>query len=424
MALTELQKIDLEMLDRELARRKSKTKKPSEGITERLSSSKQFEPTGDPVIDKLIFTQKEIVGPVVQGANTALFGLPKAITKKISPQSASEIFPEQSTLGGKSSRVLLETAGLLKGGSAQTAKKVGQFASKAGKTVQRATEGASFGLTQLDVSDSETGPTVKGQLTQAAGGGVAGVFFGKLQQASNSINRATKGAPAFARKVRDAIFNRKKQASDLFGEQLNNLATNNPTRSVSLRSTVEKINAEAAFEPRLNSIIRRTPSIKRLLDNPQLADDVPVNEVQTIINDIGSKISKTRAGGRIIGKVKPDEIPIFDAIDDIRSAQIDAFPEMGKIRTDYKNVISKYNLIKGKIREGSLLKNLSTDFGDRELKEAADSLLTKEILNEARSFKKVSNTLDASKKLLFRGLEGAAVGTAGAVAATKIFNRP
>lgn len=89
-------------------------------LTEQLSSSAAQQATGDEVIDALLFAQKEVVGPLAQGANTAAFGLPKFLTQKIAGEEfAQQAFPQQSTGLGKLARFGSEATGLIQGGAAK-----------------------------------------------------------------------------------------------------------------------------------------------------------------------------------------------------------------------------------------------------------------------------------------------------------------
>jgi hypothetical protein len=86
----------VELARRELARRNAEVK--------------QTEPTA----------YSEIASPLLSGASSAAFGVPKYLVGKIGGEKAIEqVFPEQQTLGGKALRVGAEGAGLVAGGAAR-----------------------------------------------------------------------------------------------------------------------------------------------------------------------------------------------------------------------------------------------------------------------------------------------------------------
>ncbi|MBU0907347.1 MAG: hypothetical protein KKE05_04300 [Nanoarchaeota archaeon] len=358
----------------------------------------------------------ELVSPVLSGASTAAFGLPKAAIKKFGGEGLEEkIFPEQTTGLGKTLRLGSEVRGIFKGGAATLAKKIGDitFKKTGSALLKGAAEGATFGGSQFAGDDI----SLEDQAVQAGVGATFGTFLGFISKAKKGIDKATKGAPGFLRKVRGAVFQRKRQASEQFGSQLEDLSRVNPNRKVSLRQVVEKINSTAAEEPKLKSIINRTPSIKRISDNPQLADTVPVEEAQRIINDLTAKLPSSKKLGF---NVTSDDIAIFDVIDDIRGSQLDAFPEMAEIRQSYSQVINKYNLIKGKIKAGSLQSSLIKDFGDRELKEAFEELVPSDILKEVKEFRRIHGALDFTGRVGRRAAEGAAIVGAGGLVGKKL----
>jgi len=368
-------------------------------------------------------TIKEIPGIASNVLSTFGFGIPKVVSEMQikagvpgAKQAKEFLFPEQETQAGKNIRAAGELGALFLGGSATIARKLGSKIIGSGfrkKALKGAVEGGSFGGTQV----FEDELSLKTQAGQAIGGATVGGILGTLAKAKSSIDKATKGAPVFLRKVRGAVFQRKRQASEEFGSQLQDLSRANPNKKVSLRNVIDKINNTAAEEPKLKTLINRTPSAKRLADNPQLADEVPVEEAQRIINDLTAKLPSSKKLGF---NVTSDDIAVFDVIDDIRGSQLEAFPEMQQIRQSYSQVINKYNLIKNKIKAGSLQNNLIKDFGDRELKEAFEELVPADILKEAVEFRKIHGALDFTGRVGRRAAEGAAAVGAGGFVGKKI----
>lgn len=154
----------------------------SKSLTDVLSSSDPVEKTGDPVMDALIFTQKEIAGPIARGANTAAFGIPRAITKKIAGEDfAKQAFPEQSTIGGKIARFGSEAVGLVGGGP--------------GKVANMAAKGAGKAVSKV------TGRALVKKMAQGIAGGAAGGallptedFLDAKQRGTNALSGAAIGA--------------------------------------------------------------------------------------------------------------------------------------------------------------------------------------------------------------------------------------
>lgn len=394
-----------ELARRELARREES--KPKRGFLEQTTRA---------LVGISPEAVSEVPGIAANVASTAAFGIPKVLAKKFIPEQAEKIFPEQETGAGKGIRAAGELGALFFGGAGNLARKLGSKI--LGKTLGKkalkgAVEGGVFGGTQVFEDDI----SLKTQAGQAIGGATVGGILGTLAKAKSSLDKATKGAPGFLRKVRGAVFQRKRQASEQFGSQLEELSNANPGKKVSLRNVIEKINNTAAEEPKLKTIINRTPSVRRLADNPKLADDVPVEEAQRIINDLTAKLPSSKKLGF---NITSDDIAVFDVIDDIRGSQLEAFPEMQQIRQSYSKVINKYNLIKNKIKSGSLQKNLIDEFGDLELKEAFDELVPADILKEAKEFKRIHNSLQFGSRLGRRAAEATAAVTAGGLVGRRL----
>lgn len=162
-------------------------------LTKILSTSEPVRKTGDPVIDALIFGQKEIIGPVARGANTALFGIPRAITRKVAGEDyAKQAFPEQSTTGGKILRAGSEVAGFTAGpgrAATATARGTGRILGRTAvrgltkKTIQGAVGGVTGGAL--------TGNTLEERKRNAAIGGVVGGVIPLTRAVGSGIKKST-----------------------------------------------------------------------------------------------------------------------------------------------------------------------------------------------------------------------------------------
>lgn len=363
----------------------------------------------------------EVIAPLAKGASNYAFGVPKVLMGKVAgADSSRQIFADQETTPGKVLNIASEGAGYIAGGAGKLGLKMAGLVPSAmakkssGKILQGAIAGGVGGGTQL-TPDEEGNVSVGGQVKQAVvGAGLGAGLMGAVASASKirqSLNRAGKGSADFLDKVQTAIFNRKRQVIDNFGSDLENLTKSNPARTVSLRKTIDEANAMAALEPKLKSIIERSPAVKRLLDNPNLADNVPLDETQNIINQLRAKLPNSKKTGF---NVTSDDIPVFDFIDNIKGHQLDAFPEMGKVKQAYGEMMNKYNTIKTKIKVGSLKQNLLSDFkGDDQVKRAFNGMLTEDILKEIKNYKNTNNLL----KMAGLGFKTAGLGTAGGVGA-------
>lgn len=358
---------------------------------------------------------KEGISPILSGLSTAAFGLPKAIAQKAGVKEA--IFPEQETLAGKATRGVAETLGFMGGGAVKIG---GKVAGKIGgnllrnKILKGATEFGIAGALQTPEEDiiAPERRVTQGLIGAFFGGAVPAVSAG-VKSATQGIGNVFKKVP-FAEKIRTAFFTTKHNAVERFGNDIERLSVENPERIISLKPQIEELIQDIKLNPKLQSTINRTPALKQIVDNPDLANNITLKQSQEIINGLRSKLPATKLQGY---NVRPDDIPLFELIDDIKGSQLNAFPEMEGVRKSYGEVLSRYNLIKNKIKQGQLLKNLSTKFGDPELNKAAEDLLNKDTVSEIRNYRNAVKTL---KGFGILGGTAIAAGVGGTVA-KKIF---
>jgi hypothetical protein len=194
----------------------------------------------------------------------------------------------------------------------------------------------------------------------------------------NVLNATVREVP-FLNKFRNMLFQAKNKATSQFGQKIDELSQANPDRTISLRNAVENLNQEIANEPKLNSIVARSPKLRELADNPQLADNLTLGQSQEVLNEIKSKIPLGKLSGNVPSR--PDDLPIYDLIDDIRGSQLDAFPEMAGVKKTYGKFAGNYDMIRraGALRPGSTskfldVKKTGSGFSEPETKEAVKTI--------------------------------------------------
>lgn len=339
-------------------------------------------------------------------ANQLLYNNPRGIAKKLGyeyPEAEDPTLNVMSKAAGVAGATvggggLLKAFGLMKKG--QQATTLAQKAAQGGKAVAAGATGGAI-YSPEDVTD------VGARATQAGFGAAAvPVGFGVKkagQSIFQSINRATSGAPAFARRVREGFVNKKIESMKKFGADLDKYTEQFPDRSISLSEIMKEAQATSPYDQKLNSFIKGNEQLRKLVDNPELANNMPVKEVQALLNKINPKIQ---------GKYGGDFLEVKDFVHDIKAAQLDAFPEMAQTREMYAKVAEPYRIIKSKIREGALLQNLANKFGDPELNARAESLMTKELKAEVANYRRTKNLLNTfglgKQDLIRYGIAGGA----------------
>ena len=211
----------------------------------------------------------------------------------------------------------------------------------------------------------------------------------KIPEAIDSTKQAVADAvtnkTGFLDDVRSAFYDAKSKAVDKYGEGLENLAKDNPDKVVSLRPVVDQLNAEMAYEPKLRNAINRVPYLKQIFDKPELADGVGIQEAQKLVNDLQSRVSSGKLKG--VG-VRPDDIPLLDAIHDIKGQMLEAFPDIKNLRKDYGELINNFNIVRNKLKPGNLQKAVKENFGDIEIENAAKKVLdgSPEIISRMKNY--------------------------------------
>ena len=194
---------------------------------------------------------------------------------------------------------------------------------------------------------------------------------------SNNIKNITKPAK-FAGKVRQSFFDAKKIAGQEFEQGLQQQALLNPDRRINLRSLFEDFKMyqddivnNPGMKSEVKGIIRKTKraDLQAMIDNPALAENLTLRQVQDIKNAINQAPSIAKKAGNKFANWTSGEGELLDLVDEIRLAELENFPGMENVFSKYADKMGQYRLIKNKFKEGSLIRNLKTGFGDPEIKE-------------------------------------------------------
>ena len=330
-----------------------------------------------PVAAGLLRTAKDVVTPSYHFANQALFNLPRAVATK-----AGMVYPETQN---PVANVLAKGAGVAGGvvspiGAALS--KIGLSGAKLGTKIAKGALAGGLGGAAYTPTDDIVALKKRGM--NAVGGAILGgmvpAVIGKIQ----GSKRAFKFIPAtdekkigLAETVRANVLKTKQSAVNEFGEQVEKLAQSNPNKTISLRETVDAINLDPNLPAEIRGVFNKTPILRDLLAKPELADNVSLKDTQEIINYINTKVPKT---------IKATHIDLLDHLDDIKAAQLDAFPEMEGIRAGYRAMKQNYNLIKSGLKEASLLENLGKNWQNAEIRAAFKKMVNPQTLELVKNY--------------------------------------
>lgn len=215
---------------------------------------------------------------------------------------------------------------------------------------------------------------------------------------------SSKQAPIIASRIRDAFGQAKKDAGEAFGKQIDDLATQFPDRRVSLRSTIDNLNKLRGESPKLASDLasanRRSGNtlLSKLLNNPELADDLSVAEAQQIKQSLQKVPSVASKSGKFGAQFSDTDLDVIEAINDVRASMLESFPELESVFANYGKTISKFKNLKGRFKVGSLIKNVRENFTDPEVMKEVQELLPPSALNDIRLLGRSMRTRGLAKQ--------------------------
>lgn len=225
--------------------------------------------------------------------------------------------------------------------------------------------GAGYGLYKSKI------PQFIGKGTMA---GIEG--FGNLPKVLSTQKSAD-----FANTIRESFIKVHSDKVAEFGGQIDNLIIQNPTRSVSLQNVVDDIKTNLNdLTPEVKSVIRKTPYLRDMIktENP-LSPNINLKQTQEIINYMNTKVPKN---------IRANNLDLIDAVNNIRGAQLDAFPEMEGVKASYKTFIEPYNQIKNYFKFNKILNAIKNKFGGAEGQVAAEKILPKEVIRKMRGYRR------------------------------------
>ena len=346
---------------------------------------------------------EESVGTIVDGAiQTASFGIPKTITKKILEANKLS-YPEPSD---KNAENIGKIIGLIAPSAAATsiAKSIPTLVGNglAKSMIRGASEGAFVGFTEAPQDFMD----IKQRIKQGAIGGVVGAAIVPLAKAIDTV--AFK-AETIAKDVRNSLFQAKTEIGNKFNSQLDNLIASNPNTLV---------NAEEAFS-QAQSISRNVDSpntrfindlrlgakkagldpdvIEGFVKNPESAREITLNQSRDIRKAISKvpSIKDNFAKGKFANFSETDR-DLIDFSDHLKSAQLSAFPQLSGINKNFSESIKKYDFIKSKFKVGQLLNNMEKNFGDKEVQRMVKDILPKETIDKIGGYRNSIKLLKAA----------------------------
>jgi hypothetical protein len=209
----------------------------------------------------------------------------------------------------------------------------------------------------------------------------------------SKVNNPNKSSQ-FAKEIRGEFVKAYKNKIDNFGKDLTGWQAKYPQRGVDLSELVSDIQTNPNLSRQAIGILRRVPKLDNLLENPRLATNVSLNDAQDIVNYINTKIPKS---------IKFSNFDLLNAANEIRVAQLNAFPEIAQTRADYAPFIENYKNIKPQLGFNKILSAIKNKFGGAEGQVAVEEILPKEVVKKINSFRAAQHISDIPKDIPLLG---------------------
>lgn len=249
----------------------------------------------------------------------------------------------------------------------------------------------------------------------------------KMKGAREAVARATKDIVTFDSKVRGELFGARVKAGNAFDESLKAVQKAAPDQKVDLMSAFKGLGLEldeagaiTAENPKLLSDIKAVlkksgnRTLERILSTGD-ASDLTLEQTQDIVKSIKkipSLAQKLNQGK--FAQYTDTDIPIIQFIEDVRDAQLSAFPEFADTLGAYRETMHKFRAIKPYFKESNLINNIVSDFqGKPVIQKFVKDLLPKNVVSEMDSVRKVRSAIQKSKAVGEMALRGAATVAGG-----------
>ena len=353
--------------------------------------------------------------------NTATFGIPRAIANTV---AGKEVIPQGGDVGRTLGMILPGAMGqsLAEGIPALAGKGVLKGAARGAIAGGVASQALAPKDNFLNVPErlsnlalgASTGGALEGLVPPILEG--ASKIPGMVKGVGTAVKNATVDELPFIQKVRQSFLDTKSQAGKDFGNTIDTLTQKYPDRKVDLSGMIGELQQDMQTEPKLASAVNKIPKLQEMLSQSGTGQygvygepqSLTLAEAQDLKNAISSKLSQSKLSG---SGVRPEDIPLFDAMHNVNQGILDAFPaeevpELAQAKQNYGQVQNDYKMVKNKIKQGSLAGNIQNKFGgDPEVQEAVKRLIgNSDAFQEMLGYRRAKEIPEVAKKAVGGGL--------------------
>jgi hypothetical protein len=207
------------------------------------------------------------------------------------------------------------------------------------------------------------------------------VAIGQALKQTLTGKLSTEGSANFADKIQKEFVKTHTDKVNQFGSDIDTLSAKNPDRNISLQNVVDDIKTNWDTLPNeAKNVFNKTPHLRDMLkaENP-ISPEINLSKSQEIINYMNTKVPKN---------IRYNNLDVLDTVNNVRGSQLEAFPEMEGVRTNYRNFIEPYNNVKGYFRFNKLISAIENRFGGAQGQMAVKKILPPEVYEEMLAFRR------------------------------------
>ena len=241
----------------------------------------------------------------------------------------------------------------------------------------------------------------------------------KMKTGRETVANATKKIVEFDSKVRGEYFGARVKAGDAFEESLKAVQKATPGQKVDLMAAFKGLGVELDEAGQITSqnpkLLSDLQSALRKSGNKTLQNILSTGDASNLTleqtQDIVSSIKKIPSFAQKLNQGKfanwtDTDAHVIQFIEDVRDAQLSAFPEFEKTLGAYRETMHKFRIVKPFFKETNLITNMLNDFQNKPvIKKFVRDLLPKNIVKDIDNVRKVSKIISSAKKTAIVGAE-------------------
>lgn len=328
----------------------------------------------------------ELAYNALGAANTASFGIPRAIANKVAGK-------EVVRKGGNFGRLvgLLPAGGLVRGAVSKLVP---------GLIGRGVVKGATRGAVEGAALSQAIEPGPESALVGAATGAVAEPVAAGV----GNLYSATFGKARFLKDTQKQFGSAVRRSKGKFGKFLKDARTNFPGRNVDFSNSVNELRVSRTYNPEVDRLIESNPNLKRLVDNPQYATQIPVDEAQDYINLFSGKLPSS--GPNLGPQYRPRDLNVLKSKDIMKETQATAFPEIKPVRREYANTKQVERTVGPRLRDQNIEGSLERGFPTL-IDEKLEKVIGKEGVKRLKGYKQARKAVDLVTNPMTAGGAGA-----------------